>query len=146
MTTTDAVGANRNGGSLPIAVTRNWLSRLRRTTAKALIVLTASLSLGPILHAGVGHDTDCDPVVVAHDASQHAFASTRPAVNETLPSHHHCVTCHLFRISRLSPEAATVHACEATRALAPPENNFLLSAPVSIPLPARAPPAASDIA
>jgi hypothetical protein len=127
-----------------VAATR--IRKLRRITARALVVLTASLSLGPILHAGVGHDTDCDPVVVVHDPSQHAFASTRPAGGEALPSHDHCVTCHLFRISRLSPEAAAVHACESIRALAPPEKNFLLSTPVAVPLPARAPPSCPDIA
>lgn len=104
-------------------------------------MLTAALSLGPILHAGAGHDRECDTLVVVHDPSQHAFTSPEVTESETFPSHDHCVTCHLFRISRLSPEASTVHACESARALAPPENNFLLSDPVSIPLPARAPPA-----
>jgi hypothetical protein len=108
--------------------------------ASALIVLTASLSLGPILH-GAGHDADCDPIVVVHDSSQHAFRSTEPAESDALPSHDHCVTCHLFRISRLSPEASPVHATDSVRALAPPDKNFLLSDPASIPLPARAPPA-----
>jgi hypothetical protein len=119
---------------------------LRRLTASTLVVLTAGLSLGPMLHAGDGHDAECDPLVVVHDPSQHAFGSRDVADTETLPSHDHCVTCHLFRISRLSPETSAVHASESVRALAPPENNFLLSAPVSIPLPARAPPASFAIA
>ena len=134
--------ARTERASLYYCVTGQWLSKLRRITARALVVLTAGLSLGPILHAGVDHDT----LVVVHDSSQHAFASTKPAATETLPSHDHCVTCHLFRISRLAPESTPVHACESVRALAPPEKNFLLSDPVSIPLPARAPPASTEIA
>jgi hypothetical protein len=117
------------------------LHQLRRITATALVALTLSVSLGPMLHGGDGHDPDCDPVVVVHDPAQHAFGSTEPASSDTLPGHDHCVTCHLFRISRLSPEATPVHTCESVRALALPENNFLLFDPVSIPLPARAPPA-----
>ena len=123
-------------------VTSLLSSQLRRLTASMLVVLTAGLSLGPMLHAGAGHDTDCDVVVVMHDASQHAFASARPATPDSLPSHEHCVTCHLFRISRLSQDASPVHACDQpVRALAAPGENFLLSDPVAIPLPARAPPA-----
>ena len=105
------------------------------------MVLTVGLSLGPILHAGVGHDTDCDPVVVVHDSSQHAFASGKTAQTDSLPSHDHCVTCHLFRISRASQETSVVHAgAQAVRTLATPGENFRLSDPASIPLHARAPP------
>lgn len=107
--------------------------------ARALVVLMTALSIAPLVHAGDTHDTDCEPVVVVHDESQHRFAAWPQAT--PFPSEEHCVLCHLFRISRVSQDAAAVDACDpATLELGVPRDDYRVSAAAIVPLPARAPP------
>ena len=116
---------------------------MNHVTAVALVALMAAVSLGPVLHAGVGHDTDCDPVVVVHDESQHRFAA--PNIDpDVLPAAEHCVVCHLFRGSRNSETAWNEGGRDLQVALvARLADNSLVGAQTAAPLPARAPPTRS---
>jgi hypothetical protein len=120
-------------------VTRTLVDGWRRIAAGTLVVLTVGLSAGPALHAGDGHDADCDPVVVVHDESQHRFAA-RPEATP-FPSEAHCVVCHLFRVSRVSHDDAAVDGFDpAPRVLGIAVDDFRVSVTATVPLPARAPP------
>jgi hypothetical protein len=98
------------------------------------------VSLGPVVHSDTGHDADCDPVFVFHDAAQHRF-SAPPSIPDELPSGEHCVVCHLFRHSRGSEAAAlyTTSDLEAQNVLRWADDG-LLPALATVRLPARAPP------
>ena len=118
------------------------MTRRRAWVARALIVVMAGVSLAPVLHAGTGHDTDGDPVMVVHDASQHRFSRT-PADDGTLPADDHCVLCHLTRGSRGSAESTHSWAASAPEASgkARVAVHVRVAGPAAGPCPARAPPA-----
>jgi hypothetical protein len=107
--------------------------------ASALVALMTLVSFAPALHEGVGHDTDCEPIFVLHDAGQHRFAA--PETRDALPGDDHCVACHLFRNSRTESSSAspqqTLAASEAQRLAA----HAAASDCCFTPAPARAPPA-----
>jgi hypothetical protein len=106
--------------------------------SQALIVLTAWLSVAPALHGG-GHDQDCDPAVLFHDASQHRLtaASTRTDVTPG----DHCVACHLFRGSRHAASWRFLPQGLDRRSLNVQIDTAAVSTREALPLPARAPPA-----
>jgi hypothetical protein len=117
------------------------LNRWRQAVAVALVVLLVGVSLGPLVHAGVGHDADCSPVIVVHDAVQHRIGAT-PVDQEGLPDGEHCLICHLFRSSRSSQTVdALVHRDTPTGVIARPDDTCAAASSNSTPLPARAPPA-----
>ena len=108
--------------------------------AGALVALMAGVSLGPALHDGAGHDTDCDPIVVVHDAAQHQF-SAAPAGTPS-PADNHCVACHFHRTPRgaVSWELSGLRPLEAVRVLRSADGEIAPAPPLAA-LPARAPPA-----
>ena len=109
---------------------------MRVALSQALIVLTAWLSLAPLLH---GDDRACNPAIVVHDSTQHGIAAA--AVQGSIPTaDDHCLACHLFRSSsgtvawRFVPQALDAYSLVATVAGA-----FILTR-AGVPLSARAPP------
>ncbi len=117
--------------------------RLRPLIASALVALLVGVSLGPVVHEGVGHDTDCDPILVLHDAGQHRIGAA-PATGDTLPQTDHCVVCHLFRSSRSSDSSSGVVQRDVeTSLVARTDTAAAVTPPSAVPLPARAPPARS---
>jgi hypothetical protein len=112
---------------------------LMRHTARLLLLVLSVTTLGPALH-GV-HDTDCDPVVVIHDESQHHFAAASSSDNEVAPGEH-CLACHFLRTSRgpVSWEPNGLHTLASGNLLYHSDGQ-LVAAPTASPQPARAPPA-----
>jgi hypothetical protein len=104
--------------------------------AYALIVLTAWLSLVPVLH---GDDRACNPAIVIHDSSQHQITAAGPDAN-TPSGGDHCLACHLFRSSRgavgwkFVPQGLNDSSLVVTTA--GPD----LVTRTAVPVPARAPP------
>ena len=117
---------------------RTW----RSVVSSALVALMTLVSFGPALHEGTGHDTDCEPLFVLHDAAQHRIAAE--PTRDTAPSDAHCVACHLFRNSRGSQTSETLsaHAIESTL-LAGHAARWFVGDGAALPLLARAPPARS---
>jgi hypothetical protein len=117
------------------------LNRWRQAVAAALVALLVGVSLGPVVHAEVGHDADCSPLIVVHDAVQHRIGTT-PVDREGLPEGEHCLVCHLFRSSRSSQTVdAPVHRDTPTGIITRPDDPGAVASSDSTPLPARAPPA-----
>jgi hypothetical protein len=115
-----------------------WLGR---PIARALVVALSVSALGPILHDL--HAEACEPALVLHDAGQHRFSSAATAPGQS-SAPDHCLACHLQRAAR-GPAAAKSPAPQATdtgRVLRPADWTFVAD-PASLPLPARAPPAAA---
>ena len=117
--------------------------RWREAVAQVLIAMTIAVAFGPALHPDLGHDRDCDPIVVVHDAAQHQFTAV-PRDAEQLPADEHCVVCHQFRVSR---ELQSAHSLGVDDPVArghhlPADNRVALS-PAGPTLPARAPPVLS---
>jgi hypothetical protein len=104
--------------------------------SRALIVLTAWLSLVPVLH---GDDRACNPAIVVHDSSQHRITAAGVAV-DSAAADDHCLACHLFRSSRSAvtwkfvPQGLDDHSLVVTVAGAP------IVTRSAVPIPARAPP------
>jgi hypothetical protein len=104
--------------------------------SQALIVLTAWLSLVPVLH---GDDWACNPPIVVHDSSQHQITAARSEAN-TPAGGDHCLACHLFRNSRgavawkFIPQG--LHDSSLVVTVAGPH----LVTRTAVPVPARAPP------
>lgn len=119
---------------------RSLSSRWYRLVAGALVALMAGVSLAPILHSGVGHDPDCEPVIVVHDAAQHRFSAPPSGLDE-LPSGEHCLVCHLVRSHRSSAamEVLRTHDLAVSLVGCVVDRSFAGTAAVT-PLPARAPP------
>jgi hypothetical protein len=109
----------------------------RSAVSQALIVLTAWLAIAPTLHGG-GHDPDCDPAVLLHDASQHRM--TEATSNDDVHADH-CVACHLFRSSRLGAAWRFVPQAVDSNRLALHIASGVVISCAAVPLPARAPPA-----
>lgn len=110
-----------------------------RLTSRLLLVALSVTTVGPALH-GV-HDTECDPLVVLHDASQHHFAAA-PAADQPAGGDH-CVACHFLRTSRgpVSWEPSGLQVLTSSNLLH--DSDGRLVAPLSVsPQPARAPPQA----
>jgi hypothetical protein len=113
-------------------------SAVLRRTAYLLLLALSVTTLGPVLH-GV-HDTDCDPVVIVHDESQHQFAA--PSSNAgAARGGDHCVACHFLRTSRgpVSWEPSGLHVLTSGTLLFHSDGQ-LVAAPSASPTPARAPP------
>ena len=112
---------------------------LMRHTARLLLLALSVTTLGPALH-GV-HDTDCDPLVIVHDESQHHFTAASSSDNGGPPGEH-CVACHFLRTSRgpVSWEPSGLHALTSGNLLYHSDGQ-LVAAPAASPQPARAPPA-----
>ena len=109
-----------------------------RASARLLLLALSVTTLGPVLH-GV-HDTDCDPVVVLHDESQHRFAA--PATGEDdATGGDHCVACHFLRTSRgpVSWEPSGLHTLRSGGLLFHSDGQ-IVAAPSTSPQPSRAPP------
>ena len=100
----------------------------------------AGVSLGPILHGGAGHDPDCDPVFVVHDAAQHRFTASPAAVDPE--TENHCVACHVHRAPRgaVSWELSGLRPLDAGR-VSGSADGAIAPAPALVRVPARAPPA-----
>ena len=109
----------------------------RSVVSQALIVLTAWLTIAPTLHGG-GHDPDCDPAVLLHDASQHRV--TAATSNQDVHADH-CVACHLFRSSRLGATWKFIPQAVDSCSLALQIDSGVVFGGSTVPLPARAPPA-----
>jgi hypothetical protein len=109
-----------------------------RASAQLLLLALSVATLGPVLH-GV-HDTDCDPVVVLHDESQHHFAAATPDDGGT-GSAEHCVACHFLRTSRgpVSWEPNGLQALPSGSLLFHSDGQ-IFAAPSTSPQPSRAPP------
>lgn len=111
-----------------------------RLAARLLLVALTVTTVGPALH-GV-HDTDCDPVVVLHDESQHHFAAAPQAADHPAGGDH-CVACHFLRTSRGpgSWEPSGLQILTSGNLLHDSDGRLDASRSVS-PQPARAPPQA----
>ncbi len=113
---------------------------IRRCAAWVTTLLVLSLATVEMPHAaGAHHDSDCDIVVVAHDASAHRVDAgdlAQPARPE------HCLACHWGRSFRPGVESSALKApvLEATVAVAPDPSSIPSRAPVAQPS-LRAPPA-----
>jgi hypothetical protein len=105
--------------------------------SQALILLTAWLSVAPVLHGG-GHDPDCDPAVLVHDESQHRLTSASTGASSPAD---HCVACHLFRSSRHAGSWRYVPLGLDGRSLDSQLDTAAVTTRTALPLPARAPPA-----
>ena len=138
-----AAGLDVHGGvAVTLTVMRKLLGLspgLMRRTAHVLLLALSVTTLGPALH-GV-HDTDCDPVVVVHDESQHHFAAAPRSDNGVTPGEH-CVACHFHRTSR-GPVSWVPTGLQALTSgnLLNHSAGRLVAAPAASPQPARAPPA-----
>ena len=112
---------------------------LVRHTARVLLLALSVTTLGPALHGA--HDTDCDPVVVVHDESQHHFARASTGDSDVTPGEH-CLACHFLRTSRgpVSWEPTGLHVLTSGNLLYHSDGQ-LVAAPTARPQPARAPPA-----
>jgi hypothetical protein len=117
---------------------RGRTSIWRFAVSQALIVLTAWLSVAPALHGG-GHDQDCDPAILFHDASNHRLTASSTGT-DSAPGDH-CVACHLFRSSRHAaswrflPQGLDGHSLDGQ------SDTAAITIRAALPLPARAPPA-----
>jgi hypothetical protein len=66
---------------------------MRRATAALMLVATLSASGLALPHSGE-RDADCNPILVAHDASAHRI---RPDAKPAATHAEHCVICHSLR-------------------------------------------------
>ena len=109
-----------------------------RATARLTLLALSVTTLGPVLH-GV-HDTDCDPLVVFHDESEHRFAAATPDDGGT-GSGGHCVACHFLRTSR-GPASWEPNGLQALQSgsLLLHSDGQILATPSTSPQPSRAPP------
>lgn len=99
------------------------------------------IALGPIVHDGIGHDEDCAPALVLHDASRHQIGAAPPGPPHTSE---HCAVCHLFCGSRyLETPAFTASAMLAVTVHFVAEAEARPVPSAASPLAARAPPAHS---
>jgi hypothetical protein len=122
-------------------VTSPLLTASRQITCAILVLWMGLITLGPMLHDGLGHDKDWTPVLVQHDASHHRIDN--PAF-PPLGHEDHCVVCHLFCASRHPATPSTaVHAAVRLSYVVPIDDAAELVASAIVPLPARAPPAHS---
>ena len=78
-------------------------SRVIRAAARLLVLSIAVSSTGLLLHGDAPHDSDCDPLVIVHDASQHRVTADAPS--STDHTGEHCAACHFARAFR-SPQLA----------------------------------------
>ena len=120
------------------------LPRLRRhLRVLAAIVLVSVSSLGGLstaLHGLTCHDAEDGPLLVAHDASAHAF---RGAALPDGPRDVHCVLCHWTRAFGPSVQSVAVASDAVSRPLALPSDAASIArlTAASQP-PLRAPPSA----
>lgn len=121
------------------------LPRLRRNLrVLAAIALLSVSSVGGLSTAAHGlscHDVEDGPLVVAHDASAHAF---RGAALPDGPHDVHCVLCHWTRAFGPCADSAA-HACTAvSRMLAQASGDAAVARlTTSSQPPLRAPPSTS---
>ena len=115
-------------------------SGLMRASARLLLLALSVTTLGPVLH-GV-HDTDCEPVVIVHNESEHRFSAASPNVDSSAGGDH-CVACHFLRTSRGpgSWEPTGLHALSPSDLLAHSDGSLVVAL-TATPQPARAPPIA----
>ena len=81
---------------------------LRVLAATVLVSVSALGAWSSTVHELDCHDAECLPVIVAHDASAHAF---RGAVSDAGEREVHCVLCHWTRA--IGPGAQPVSALPA---------------------------------
>ena len=117
-------------------IRRKRASIVRVVLSQALIVLTAWLSLVPVLH---GDDTACNPTIVVHDPSQHQITGAGPDGN-TPAADDHCLACHLFRNSRSADPGKFVPQGVDAESLVVTVAGELIVTRAAVPLPGRAPP------
>ena len=119
-------------------MTSSPTSLWRFTVSQALIFLMAWMSLAPAVHGG-GHDQDCDPAVVFHDAAQHQIGDSR-ATADGHPIGDHCLACHFFRLSRhAAPWRFVPQELDQRHLRLHTDRTAATTVPVLL-LPARAPP------
>ena len=116
---------------------RSGTAARRVAVARTLIVLTVWLSIAPALHGG-DHDSDCDPAVLFHDASQHRVSA---AASDNGVHADHCVACHLFRNSRHATAWKFIPQALDGGTLALQIDRGAITSRATLPVPARAPPA-----
>jgi hypothetical protein len=113
-------------------------ARLRGGLARLLVVALVVSSAAPLLHDEQRHDTDCDPVLIVHDASQHRIVADEP--RQPVESGEHCSACHWARALRsLHLDVAGSPPRVAGTLLAWPTLTSRISR-FDLRVPARAPP------
>jgi hypothetical protein len=118
--------------------------RLRVLAAAVLVSVSALGTWSTVAHGLDCHDAECAPVMVAHDASAHAFRSaTLPAGERDV----HCVLCHWTRAFGAPVHSVAVEPFVVGRPLAipPPDVSVAWLVAASQP-PLRAPPSAPLVA
>jgi hypothetical protein len=112
---------------------------LRGIAATVLVSVSALGVWSSTVHELDCHDAECLPVVVAHDASAHAFRSAELPAGEREV---HCVLCHWTRAIGPGVQPVSALSSVTTRALAIPVADASVArlvTPAQPPL--RAPPA-----
>ena len=117
--------------------------RYLRLLAATVLVSVSAVGAWSSVHELDCHDAECLPVVVAHDASAHAFRSAALPAGERET---HCVLCHWTRAFGPGVQAVSALPSVAARSFAvsvADASVARLVTPTQPPL--RAPPAASTI-
>jgi hypothetical protein len=71
----------------------------RRVISSILVFWIGLIALGPIIHDDLGHDQDCAPALVHHDASRHKIDAA-PSVPRQGSNHAACSDRGLLDRSR----------------------------------------------
>jgi len=123
---------------------RHQIRRHLRALAAAVLVSVSVLGAWSTFAHGLDcFDHDGDVVVVAHDASAHAFRGAAPP-DESRPIH--CVLCHWTRVYGPSVQSMAAAPSAINRTLAIPVDDATVPRLVAAALPSlRAPPSASTL-
>ena len=118
---------------------------LRALAATMLVLVSALGAWSTFAHGLDCHDRDGEPVLVAHDASAHAFrgAALPPAERPV-----HCVLCHWTRVLGAGVQSVSAAPAIVSRSFAVPVGDTALAqVTTAAQPPLRAPPspAALDV-
>jgi len=114
---------------------------LRPLAAIVLVAVSALGAWSSTVHELDCHDAECLPVVVAHDASAHAFRSAEPPSGER---EIHCVLCHWTRMvgPGVQSDAAAPFVVSQSHAVSVADTSVARLIAADQP-PLRAPPASA---
>jgi hypothetical protein len=114
---------------------------LRGLAVAVLAALSAVGGWSTLTHGFDHHDPDSAPLLVAHDASAHAFRSPEPLDGERPV---HCVLCHWTRAHGPGIQSVSLGHTVASRTLSTHVvDTVLVHGLTAVQPPLRAPPAAS---